>query len=92
MTIYLVISCVVGVIGIYLYGRREGVKSSELEMISESNERLNEFQDVKANIGNEVSEKLNAHSGNGAAKYWMSSNGAKKSGNISSTDKTKPEH
>ena len=88
MTIYIVISCVVGVIAIYLYGRREGEKDSELDMLSESNERLNELRSVKENIKKEVNQKLDTHSNNPVG-YWVSNNGAKKSGDVSSSDETR---
>ena len=78
MTIYIVLGCIAGVVSIYLYGKREGKKTSELNMLAKSNEKLNELRDVKSNIEKDISKKLHSNSGDRAIDYWMS-NGSKKS-------------
>ena len=66
-----------GVIVVYFYGRREGIKTSQLGAAVESIKR-----------SKVVDKKIRNISVRSAINFWVPTNGTKKSEDVSGTDKT----
>ena len=88
MTVYLIIGCVLGVIVVYFYGRREGIKTSQLGAAVESIKRSKVVDKIIKVIDEKTNKKIRDISVRSAINFWVPTNGTKKSEDVSGTDKT----
>ena len=80
MTIYIVGAFILGIVGIYIYAKREGRKDVTLEHLEAGNKLANKVMKEDLKSDEKVQVEINKFSGDHALNYWLRNrNGGKES-------------
>ena len=71
MTIYIVGAFILGIVGIYIYAKREGRKDSKLDNLEAGNKLSNKVMKDDLKIDAKVQAEVNKFSGDYALNYWL---------------------
>ena len=71
MTIYIVGAFVLGIVGIYIYAKREGRKDVTLDHLEAGNKLANEVMKDDLKTDAKVQAEINKFSGDHALNYWL---------------------
>ena len=80
MTIYIVGAFILGIVGIYIYAKREGRKDVTLDHLEAGNKLSNKVLKDDLRTDAKVQAEINKFSGDHALHYWLRNrNGGKES-------------
>ena len=71
MTVYLIASAVLFVVGVYFYAKREGRKDVTLDHLEAGNILANEVMEKDLKADEEIEKKVNSFRGAMAPRFWM---------------------